>query len=538
MKEFSSNDKLNSRKILKSPNRARSSSSGTPRNKLVLAEGSRSTISTIDIWLNDQPDQPEDYDFERPQTPERKRKRRAPDQTLSKHSHIPQQLVEVSSNITKPVEQSPSRKLRSSTQRPPPTTPTRDGRSKKAALQSITADLVINPLDSLEEEGTPTPRPNPPDETPSLQRRPQNPQLNAQMSDSSESRDSSKPRSQIPTKRFGDFQFSDMPVDSRAWSTATIPSEMKDLVKDMTRIARGIEIIPTAVKDRSVAIEETVDDFQWAKDDGRGKKAEKEAVDKMTGGLGHTIFWHQVSMVHRATAECIVESDPEPAWNSEVHSRLIRLALEGHWETQEVWYKDITAARISNKSLVSCNIATGAMQSKMVDYAIVINPRREFTGPPSENLHNHIVEKLRFEKAGASINQTAAECVRFKPIGVNVETKKGAVGEDEAHVQLGTWLTAQYSRLRQLMPGKTKTKLPSFPVLSVQGQRWLLMIACIHDNGRIDLIKELHLGDTVSAIGVYQIIAAIRRIGQWVKDVYRPWFEKEILGIQTGGPRK
>ena len=28
----------------------------------------------------------------------------------------------------------------------------------------------------------------------------------------------------------------------------------------------------------------------------------------------------------------------------------------------------------------------------------------------------------------------------------------------------------------------------------MQGQRYLLIIACVHDNGRIDLIEELHLG--------------------------------------------
>lgn len=60
------------------------------------------------------------------------------------------------------------------------------------------------------------------------------------------------------------------------------------------------------------------------------------------------------------------------------------------------------------------------------------------------------------------------------------------------------------------------------------------MIACMNDNGRIDLVKELHLGDADSAIGVYQIIAAIRRIAQWVKDVYLPWFEREILGMVPG----
>ena len=509
-----------------------------------MFEENQSASSSIDIWLGHHPEQPEDYELEHPQTSKstRKRKRHNPIGALSTRSHKRRQLMEVSGNSIKLVEQTPDRKLRSSGQRPPPATPTR--RSKTVVQRPTTTNPVPSNVTFLQEEEdperTPTTRPDVLGKIPSLHARPLNPQFKAppsqgESSDSGESHDSKQPRSRSPTKRLGDFQFSDMPVDPQAWSSDAIPPELKDLITDMEDIGSKVGIIPLEVKDRIAATKEIVRDFQWAKEDGRhrDKEAEEKATDRITGGLGHGLFWYRVSMIHRATIECLVGSDPEPAWNSEVHSSILRLALEGHWEGEEVWYKDITVARISNKSLVPWNIATGAMQSKMVDYAIVINPSQRFIGDPSKLLHNHIIEKLRVENAGASINQTAAEWVRFKPIAVNVETKKGAVGEDEAHVQLGTWLTAQYSRLRQLMPDKAQTKLPSFPVLSVQGQRWLLRIASLQENERIHLIKELYLGDTGSIVGVYQVIAAIRRIARWISEDYRPWFEREILGIKV-----
>ena len=505
-----------------------------------MVEDSQSTTSSsIDVWLDGQPDQHQDYEFEHPQTSNRKRKRATPSKAPLRTSHKRRQLMEVSGNAMQPAEQTSDRKPR---QRHPSTTPTRHRLPRKAAQRPTTTDPVPDQLQALAEEEpeqTPTPRPKLPGKIPSLQARPPNPQFNAlssrgASSDSSESRDSRRSRSISPTKRLGDFQFSDMPVDSWGWDRDAIPTELDDLVNDMERISSRIGIIPSAVRDRFVAIKVTVHDCQFGEEGGKAgdKAAEKTATEEATGGLGHDQFWYQVSKIHRATIECHVGAKPEPAWNSEVHSSILRLALEGHWEVRELWYEDITVARISNKSLVPWNVATGAMQSKMVDYAIVINPSRKFTDDASKSLHNHIIEKLRTENA-ASINQTAAEWIRFKPIGVNVETKKGAVGEDDAHVQLGTWLTAQYSRLRQLVSAK-KTKLPSFPVLSVQGQRWLLMIACMRENGRIDLFKELHLGDTNSIVGVYQVIAAIRRIAQWVNDDYRPWLEREVLGIQKG----
>ena len=64
----------------------------------------------MDIWLNDQPDQSEDYEFERPQPSKRMRKRKQRVPTF-KHTHVRQQLMEVSGNNMKSVEQSPNRKF-------------------------------------------------------------------------------------------------------------------------------------------------------------------------------------------------------------------------------------------------------------------------------------------------------------------------------------------------------------------------------------------------------------------------------------------
>ncbi len=284
-----------------------------------------------------------------------------------------------------------------------------------------------------------------------------------------------------------------MPIDPRAWDTTVIPTELKELVKDMERIGEWVGVIPLAVRNKFEAIGKTIYDHQYAKDGGidgeieTETETETETTAKVAGGLGNDQFRVFVSRIHRASHECLTGAASEPAWNSEVHSSVLRLALEGYWEGNEIWSQDISLARISNKPLVPWNVTTGAMQSKMVDYAIVINPSRNFTPDAFNSLHNHIVEKLRGGSGDPSINQATAEWVRFKPIGVNIETKRGAVGEDEAHVQLGTWIPAQYTRLRQLMTPQATGKLPSFPVLSVQGQRWLLMIASLRDNGHHDI---------------------------------------------------
>jgi len=513
------------------------------------------TSSRIEVWLDDQPSPPRQHEPHQDLRLSRKRGRPVGGPLLDRPSRKRQYLMKVSGNAG----EHEGRRLRSSHPHPPSTNPTLENRAKRPQIPSSPERLRDGSDSPQMGDADPTPRP------PARQfsRMPPVPNFDpACQEGSSESNRSlgSKPRSQSPTKSLGDFQFAEIPVDTRAWSAAAIPQELKPLVIDMENIRDKIGVIPFAVRGKFAQVQESVHDFQciedWGtqggKSDGKSKGNKhgesraretcEQATDRATGGLGHDLFWYEVNKIHRANTECLVGIKPESAWNTEVHARLLRLALQGHWAANEVWYEDITQARIANKSLVPWNISSGAMQSKTVDYAIIINPSQDFSGEASTSLHNHIIEKLRREGANTGINQTVAEWVRFKPIGVNIETKKGAVSEMEGHVQLGTWLTSQYNRLRQLCDTGKDTKgrfmnnvpLPSFPVLFAQGQRWLMMIACIRDNGRIDLIRELSLGETGSVAGVYQLIAAIRRLAQWINDDYRPWFERQILGIKEG----
>lgn len=443
------------------------------------------------------------------------------------------------------------RKLRSSTL-PQTTTPTHERRSNKSQIPPSQECQPDSPESPEGGDADPTPRP----QARHHSRLPPIPNFkppSREASSGSRGSPGSKPRSQSPTKNLGDFQFAKIPVDPQAWSADIIPQELKALVDDMEAIADKVGIVPLAVRKNFVQARETVRDYQcsedWGTRDGisSGKKdggnsveeLKKQATERATGGLGHDLFWHRVNMIHEASTECLVGAKPEAAWNSEVHSSLLRLALQGHWAAKEVWYEDITQARITDKSLLPWSITGGAMQSKMVDYAIVINPSLRRSGEPDTSLHNRIIERLTRQGGDASINQTMADWVRFKPIAINIETKRGAVSEVEGHVQLCTWLTAQYSRLRQLCGTEKDTKgryinqvpLPSSPVLFAQGNRWVMMIACIRDNERIDLIRELYLGETGSLAGVYQLIAAIRRLAQWVHDDYRPWFERQVLDV-------
>ena len=157
----------------------------------------------------------------------------------------------------------------------------------------------------------------------------------------------------------------------------------------------------------------------------------------------------------------------------------------------------------------------------MIDYAMVIEP--------SAGLKEAITDVLIGETGGYSINHTDAEYLRFSPITISMETKKPGMGQEEAKRQLEIWVAAHFARLRKL--NTRGSRLPYLPLIMIQGSEWSFHIAEMVTNKNIEIYMGGRLGDTASILGVYQLLAGIRRLAKWVYEVYRVWFEREMLGI-------
>ncbi len=295
-----------------------------------------------------------------------------------------------------------------------------------------------------------------------------------------------------------------------------VPEEVIGLVRDLRQISKGIRVIPRAIQHKMKDIGEDVDTFELMNEEG-------EEHLTVPGILSHNALWEAAEEVWQIALDCQLRSAPEATWNSEVHCRLFRLALRGHWKSKGIWYQDVTTARISDKSLVP-SVATTPMQSKLVDYVMTIDSSFDF--------RNRVVAKLSSQRFVPSINQTSAEWIRFNPIAVSIETKRGAVDEDTAYVQLGMWTAAHFAKLRQLTQDRSAA-LPVLPLVLVQGHEWKMMLASMKPDPRIEMLADLPLGDTRTLSGVYRVIAAIRRLAKWIDEQYRPWFEKEVLADQV-----
>ncbi|KAK0622143.1 hypothetical protein DIS24_g11358 [Lasiodiplodia hormozganensis] len=447
-------------------------------------------MTTITVWLDSQPDDPYDYEFKgRP--------------------HKRPRLAEISGNNMS--EPRPARR-RSPRKGMAPTTPPRSSSGLEFGATHNEDAETPRPAPSM--SSIPPLYPSsgvPPAAAASDPATTRSPSPSRSSTTSWASCTSSR-RLRSPVRRLGDLQLSNVHVHAVTLEKpGQAPADVRELCRDIRRVGRGNGLIPSVVKGRAAALldDDLLDDLNFDDSD----NSEQERAE-------HEGFWAAANSLMDAANECEEDDLCEADWNNEVHSRALRLALERGRSERAVWYRNVTTAQIKDQSLLPSSAAGLAAQSKMVDFAVVLDTRSD------KDLAKIVRAKLRQEEL-SSINHTPAEHVRFSPIAVSIETKRAAIEEDVANAQLAVWVSAHFRWLQRLSNGGSA--LPTLPLIIVQGHEWKLMLAELEDDSEIRIFRHLSLGTTRSVLGVYQLAASLRRLAGWAKDTYRPWLEKNLL---------
>jgi len=82
------------------------------------------------------------------------------------------------------------------------------------------------------------------------------------------------------------------------------------------------------------------------------------------------------------------------------------------------------------------------------------------------------------------------------------------------------------------------SSLPCLPLIIIQDHDWEFYVAEMHTATQIVIYRDEKMGSTSSLLGVYELLAATRRLARWVDEVYRRWLEKEILEIKWEKSKK
>lgn len=240
-----------------------------------------------------------------------------------------------------------------------------------------------------------------------------------------------------------------------------LPKEVQILCHDLRRLQTQRGLLPLSIRNDARDELEFNDDMYYS---------EQPEPAETLHGLNHKEVWKTVLFIRDAAQESFDEDSPESSWNMTVHAPILQTALRGYWKSQGIWYKDLTTARVCDKDLLP-KVQGASVKSKMVDFGVVIQPQARST------LWKGIVEACK-SQAYHTINQTDAPHLCKTPIAISMEVKRAGGSEDEALVQLETWVTAHYNNLKVLLRSRgQEVDLPILPLLQTQGHEWRLIIA-------------------------------------------------------------
>jgi len=235
----------------------------------------------------------------------------------------------------------------------------------------------------------------------------------------------------------------------------------------------------------------------------------------------------QLHEVLAASERCGYWNRSEAAWNLLVHWPMLKIALSS---LDYVSAELVTSAEILTPFVPEVRTPGGSMsqvpilaQSKIVDFAIVLQPPHENEEPPSYTL----VQGLPFDER--TLNQTDYGPLKYFPAPVPVETKTTRGDLEDAKVQLGVWVAAWFRRIR-LLPHRTDEATIPVPMITVDGAKWAVYYACERED-KIIIYGPLDLGDTNTIDGIYKLLACLRAIGRWVEEEFKDWFEQNICRV-------
>ncbi|KAK1761906.1 hypothetical protein QBC33DRAFT_564290 [Phialemonium atrogriseum] len=357
---------------------------------------------------------------------------------------------------------------------------------------------------------------------------------------SSQSRSQSQSHSQTsgassPRKRLATMELGPEGIEVRPLTEANraLPDSLMELIADMEQIKSGISVISSSLRD-AITLQPRIRlrEINFAEPATRDPLGPTPAVDTVR------------EIVSAATySEASLQT--EHGWNCAVHYPLIQLALgiRRRDEAPLVDFTSCTSAKIIKEYL------PGQTSSKMVDFCILLSPHNiaqsDSQVPPNTPTPAtfsraaaaqaaNAIDALRASLPCQSINHSDFGPLRRDPVAVSVETKRAGAGGEEARLQVGTWHAAQWKLLAGLVgdAGGDLAALPFLPAVIVTGHDWAF--ACTTREGRRTILwADCPFGSTRSVLGVYSIIYGIQYLARWSREIYLPWYLKNVLGLSS-----
>ncbi|KAF1997085.1 hypothetical protein P154DRAFT_471486 [Amniculicola lignicola CBS 123094] len=322
-------------------------------------------------------------------------------------------------------------------------------------------------------------------------------------SSSIQSGKSKSKRAMSLAKTYSDLQLLNKPVKYGVMDVERddLPEDIRVLIEDLQTLCENVGIIPSKMQDRIASAKKR---SYWTYETGR------DEIDLMI----------ELDMIRRVQAAAVSLSstgDHEPQWYCSVQWPLLDVAFRhmSHIEPKQISHA---------LPIKECLPQTGERysESRLVDFAINLIPQSVSDDSLSEWLRSQ-PKNLR------TVNQSLYAPLCRHPTMISIEVEVNGT-EEEAWVQIGIWLSAWHERVGQIGANQGHWVI-TLPVIIVLNHYWYLYL--VVDKGLyIEILQFTEsIGDTLSLVKVYRILAVLRRLGEWGLETFEPWFKAKLFDL-------
>lgn len=332
-------------------------------------------------------------------------------------------------------------------------------------------------------------------------------------------------------------------LDVRQFRAGTAPDQMSELLHTMREVLHGHDILPYGRRDEILKYCIDGDVREW-----RYSFQPEGEQDVLPGRIPAV---EEAGLVLQLAEKCHDLGYDEAGWNVEVHHRILQSIFREPGSPKG----DMLNCLIATTAHPSPDCLPQHIPAKMIDFCVYADLDRD--------------ERLREAQRGLArhtstftVNHTDFAPLQLRPIVLSIETKKPSKDLDGANLQMGSWHAAQWSFLASAVRlsiqasqdvGASQSpleqielvqraeaqvnRLPFLPGVVVQGHKWSLVLST-REGQKTILWTEREFGTTQKIQDIFKIVAGLRELAAWWKNVYLPWWQDNVLRgfTPTGDP--
>ncbi|CAH0056976.1 unnamed protein product [Clonostachys solani] len=252
-------------------------------------------------------------------------------------------------------------------------------------------------------------------------------------------------------------------------------------------------------------------------DDATGPWSEQTRHDSRSGEE----LVRRASHIAARSSDCSRMLSDESAWNNLVHSPLLDMLV---YDMRDGPGQDILDFVPCTTTSIDPAYHHFPDAASRIDYVLQLLPERD----PKINKS---YEALALGMAPC-FNCTADRLLQQYPLAVSIETKRHGGNAAKGEQQLGIWHAAHWEFLASRAGAEAIDDLDFLPGVVVQGHTWSLVIT-VRRQATTIVLCSVEFGNTSSTVGVFQVLAGLRRLRSWSIDVMWPWCTQYLPGLSN-----